>query len=129
VTVTFRDRPSVASGTWTQAGWAYAKSAWADIVFDLSRGLYELDWFVVIERQAKGDTHLHALVGFWGTIDVSRVRKYLWTRYGFNRVVKYNPEGKAARYVSKYVTKDLGGWEVSPSIAKRLQGSGTARLP
>ena len=81
--------------------------------------------FVGVERGHTGGLlHLHALLG-----NVAHLRPYCGTRLapgvwgrdcclihawpcGIARVLPYDPTLGAAYYVSKYVTKELGEWEL-----------------
>lgn len=76
-------------------------------------------WFLGFEdgRQL-GRLHLHALVG--NTFDVSaRFMSKAW-KPGFSRIVPYRPRLGAAYYVTKYVTKELLDYDVSPNFARAL---------
>ena len=72
-----------------------------------------LAYFVGHEVGAGGRAHLHCLIG---CLDIgaqrSTIWKWWWTRYGRCEVRGYDPERGAAAYVSKYITKELGHYDV-----------------
>jgi len=76
-------------------------------------------WFVGFEDgRLLGRLHLHALLG--NTYDLTPgFMKTLWSS-GFSRIVPFQPKLGAAYYVTKYVTKDLLDYDVSPNFAKAI---------
>ncbi len=94
--------------------------AWARFVQWLrTEGNPSVTFFVGHEVGSRGRIHLHCLLG---ALAPDTPRRALWAwwfeRFGRAEIVGYEPTKGAARYVSKYVTKelahydlDLGGWE------------------
>lgn len=78
-----------------------------------------LYWFMATEygRRA-GRLHLHALTGNTDTLERSRLQ-HEW-RDGFSRVLDYQPHLGATHYLTKYITKDLADYDVSPHIREAL---------
>lgn len=76
-------------------------------------------WFVGHENgRLLGRLHLHALVG--NTREVSpAVMEKLWTP-GWSRIMPYQPTLGAAYYVTKYVTKEMLDYDVSPNFKRAL---------
>ena len=94
----------------------------------------DLGYFVGHEVGKLGRLHLHAL--FSGAVDVDQVgvlnsqglrSKDIWhwwfKRYGRAQVLPYDPTRGAAAYVSKYVTKEMGHYDVA-----NLRGADPARV-
>lgn len=76
-------------------------------------------WFVGFEDgRLLGRLHLHALVGNTRDLEPSYLSK-VWTA-GFSRIVPYKSKLGAAHYVTKYVTKELLDYDVSPNFASAL---------
>ncbi len=116
LTLTFRDPPAN-NRNWTQPGWGYAKKAWGELTERVRPALGELYWFRAFEVQKwRGVPHIHALVGGLDNKRYAEVAAWYWQRYGFIRVLDYEPQLGAGFYVSKYVTKELGDIKVSPSL-------------
>jgi hypothetical protein len=80
-------------------------------------------WFVGFERGHQlGRLHLHALLG--NTRDISRCfLEKTWVS-GFSHIVPYLPSHGAAYYVTKYVTKELLEYDVSPNFARAIAARG-----
>ncbi len=84
---------------------------------DQSEFWYRSDYygFVVTEDgRLNGRTHLHALMGTLGHLEA--YRKELWRewhqRFGRARLEPYDKGKGASGYIAKYITKELGEWEV-----------------
>lgn len=68
-------------------------------------------WFVGHEVGAQGRLHLHCLLGPL-TIKRSEAWQWWFTRYGRSEVKGYDPEQGAAKYITKYITKELAHYDV-----------------
>ena len=76
-------------------------------------------WFVGFEDgRLLGRLHLHALVGNTREMSTAYMAK-LWTP-GWSRIVPYLPTLGAAHYVTKYVTKELLDYDVSPNFDRAI---------
>lgn len=116
VTLTFRD-PSPGPTQYTKPGWARAKSAWRDFTKFVDPPLGGLRWVRAFEEQPwRGVPHVHALVAGMNTRQFKPVSGFLWKRYGFCRILEYDRELGAQFYLTKYVTKELADFELSPHI-------------
>ena len=81
---------------------------------------------------AGGRFHIHALVG-----NVAAERRLYWMdewnrRAGYARILPFEAGRGAAYYVSKYVVKQFGDWDLSENIAAFRQYQpvlGSARVP
>jgi len=116
VTMTFRDvRPT--QGNWTRPGWAYASRAWSEFTGFVRPAVGALVWVRAFELQVdRGVPHIHALVGGLDSVRWRPAADWLWKRYGFNRILEYDPELGASHYISKYVAKELGDFAFSDSL-------------
>jgi len=112
------------TGGHTAYGWAASESHWRSFIREVERqgsprGTF---WFRGREpNPARYGTHFHALIGGLGGVDVARLaplREWWWTRYGFNRIVQYEPGRGAGHYVGKYVAKQLGDLTFSPNAGQ-----------
>ena len=110
VTLTFRQ----ASGP------DYARRAFGQWIRRLEReARTRLLWFVGFEDgRLLGRLHLHALVGNTDGLAESTLEE-AWTP-GFARIQRFQPRLGAAHYVTKYITKDMLDYDVSPALARRL---------
>lgn len=123
-TLTFRDRTREEQARgWTRAGWAYttkACDAWLKHLGEV-KGLQDIHWLRAREMQAdRGVSHWHALVG--GVSELRRMDEVDWwygKGYGFARVLPYEHEKGASFYLCKYVTKELGDVQFSPSLTMK----------
>lgn len=76
-------------------------------------------WFVGFENgHLLGRLHIHSLVGNTRDVSIAFLAKE-W-RHGFSRIERYDPNRGAAHYVSKYVTKDLLDFDISPHFDRAL---------
>ena len=76
-------------------------------------------YFRVVEYQARGTLHYHALIG--GVGDIRRLDfKDFWEHNGFARVEKYEAGKGANFYVGKYLTKDAGDIRFSHNLTRHL---------
>jgi len=81
-----------------------------------------LDWVRVFELQRdRGVPHIHALVGGLDSLRYGEVGRFMFERYGYTRILEYDPALGATYYLTKYVTKELGDIEFSPSIGLRAR--------
>jgi len=114
VTLTFRD-PQPHSGNWTKPGFAYAARAWEDFMQFVRPPIGPLQWVRFFELQRdRGVPHIHGLVKGLDSVQYKQASEMLWSRYGFNRILEYDPKLGAAHYVTKYIAKELG--DVSFSV-------------
>lgn len=119
-TLTFRDRtPEEVKSGWTKVGWAYSSKACDAFLCHVGevKGLHDVHWLRAREIQRdRGVPHWHALIG--GVKDLRRDAAWQWwhERYGFARILPYEREKGASFYLCKYVTKELGDIEFSPSL-------------
>jgi len=121
VTLTFRD-PATDNPYWTKIGWAYAKNAWRGFVRALGQQAGEIYWFRATEFQRwRGVPHFHALVGGVGKLRRDEAWSWWFERYGFARILPYDPTKGAGYYLCKYVTKELGDIEFSKNAEKFLK--------
>lgn len=80
-----------------------------------------LFWFYGTEYGKLGRLHLHALTG--NTDGMGAVLNAEWYQdanrgaRGFARVKEYDPLLTAAHYVTKYITKSLADYDLSPQLA------------
>jgi hypothetical protein len=117
VTLTFRD-PNPSAGNWTRPGWSLAKRAWVEFAEFVRPSVGALQWVRCFEIQReRGVPHIHGLVGGLDDTRYSEVSAFLWRKYGFNRILDYDPAKGAAYYINKYVAKELGDIEFAPTIA------------
>lgn len=76
-------------------------------------------WFVGFEDgNLLGRLHLHALVGNTDVLSEETLTE-AWTA-GFSRIERFQPGLGAAHYVTKYVTKDLLDYDISPNISRAI---------
>lgn len=82
-----------------------------------------ISWFRADEYGEKfGRFHFHLLIG-----NVAALHRFTWmerwkARNGIARILPFDPTQGAAFYVSKYVAKELGDWDVSSNLdAFRIQ--------
>lgn len=121
VTLTFRD-PSEAeiSRGYTKRGWKYAENAYNRFLGRVKPALGELVWVRALEWQKwRGVPHIHALVGGLDNTKYAEVASWYWGKYGFSRILDYDPQLGAGFYLSKYVTKELGDIALSDSLKHR----------
>lgn len=116
-TLTFRDITQ--RGTWTKPGWQYTQGAFDRFLVFLRelRGLGDPSWVSCREYQHwRGVPHFHALIN--GVADLRRDEAWAWwfPRYGFARILPYNPQLGAGYYLCKYVTKELGDIRFSDTL-------------
>jgi len=77
-------------------------------------------YFRVVEYQARGTLHFHALIG--GVGDIRRLLfKDMWELNGFARVEKYEAGKGANFYVGKYLTKADGDIRFSHNLTNHLK--------
>ena len=119
-TLTFRDRTEeeVKRG-WTKVGWKYSERACDGFLgwLTLVKGLGDIWWFRAREYQHwRGVPHWHLLIG--GVEELRRDEVWAWwfDRYGFARILPYDPGLGARYYLTKYVTKELGDIGFSPNL-------------
>jgi len=118
VTLTLRD-PSPNTRGWTRPGWAYAAKAQDAFLARLKPALGELYWVSVLELQKwRGAPHKHLLVAGLDDTKYAEVGKWYWEKFGFCRILDYDPTLGAGFYLCKYVTKELGDVAFSPSLTK-----------
>lgn len=120
-TLTF-DQSKAGTGSHDVVGWSLSRRYWDEWATGIAEraGLPGIYWFRGREPNKNNrGTHFHALIG--GVEDLRRSDAWsAWSRHGFARILPYGEdhEGKplqgAARYVSKYVVKELGDLEFSP---------------
>lgn len=120
LTLTFREpSPEEIRRGYTQRGWGYAKRAYNQFLGALPAPLGVKHWVRMFEfSRWRGVPHIHALIT--GVADLRRDEAWNWwfTRYGINRIVPYDPNLGAGFYLCKYVVKELGDIEFSPSLTK-----------
>ena len=124
VTLTF-DPSLVRSGTRTMWGWDASNRAFDRFLTQLtpqargSQGLSGSLWWVRGREphHDSGGTHFHALIGGLEPT-VSRRAAWEWwkVRCGINRIEPYDPARGAAHYLTKYVVKQLGDVQFSPTL-------------
>jgi len=108
VTLTLRD-PKPSSGNWTRPGFAKANAAWDDFAGFVRPALGSLEWVRFFEMQKeRGVPHVHGLVKGLDDTRFKPVSQRMWERYGFNRILEYDPNLGATHYITKYVVKELG---------------------
>jgi len=76
----------------------------------------QIIWFRGDEFGEKfGKFHMHLLMG-----GVAHLHRFTWMkrweRYGYARIFEFDSNQSAAFYVSKYVTKQFGEWEIGGDI-------------
>ena len=120
MTGTFRDPgPAEQARGWTRVGLAYSKracDAFLRKVGDM-RGMQDHHWFRAREYQReRGVPHYHMLIG--GVAGLRRDEAWDWwfKRFGFARILPYEPDKGARFYLCKYVTKPLGDFEFSDNL-------------
>ncbi|MBA7555026.1 hypothetical protein ES705_47671 [subsurface metagenome] len=125
VTLTFRDRtPEEISRGWTKVGHAYAKTAYNQFLGFLQPALGALYWCRAFETQYwRGVPHIHALVGGLDSLEYAPVAAWYWQRYGFIRVLEYDEQLGAGYYLCKYIIKELGDVQFSPSLIMKHNSS------
>jgi len=119
VTLTFRDRSKEEQERgWTKVGTHYAARAFKIFIKEIQKETKtKVKWVCGLEYQRwRGVPHYHALIQ-----GVSKLRRLDWMdwwygRYGIARIVAYNPKQGASRYISKYVSKELGEINFSESL-------------
>jgi hypothetical protein len=77
--------------------------------FDVNKGF---DYFVAYERHQTGYFHIHGLIGGVSGITDSDMWEVWFKKYGRAKVVTYEPGKGATHYLTKYVTKELCGWDI-----------------
>jgi hypothetical protein len=124
VTMTF-DPKRVQAGTRTQWGWGATSRAWDQFVEHVtpeardSQGLSGSVWWVRGREphHDSGGTHFHGLIGGLDSgVRRDEANRWLWERYGMNRVDPYDPARGAAHYLTKYVVKELGDIQFSRNL-------------
>jgi hypothetical protein len=119
VTLTFRDPPSNDRG-WTKVGWKYAWNAHDEFLSRLQPALGNLYSVSALELQKwRRVPHIHTLVAGLDDLRYSEISKWFWQKYGFIRVLEYDPKMGAGFYLCKYVTKEMGDIRFSESIRNR----------
>ena len=117
VTLTFRD-PTPNTRNWTRPGWAYAERAWKEFCAQASPLQTEFPWIRVTELQPwRGAPHFHALLDIADAEQLRLASSWFSAKYGFNRVLEYDPEKGAATYIAKYVAKDLSDIRFSTHLS------------
>lgn len=105
---------------YTKRGWGYANKAYKEFLGRLRPPIGELVWFRALELQKwTGVPHIHALVGGLDDTRYAEVAQWYWQKYGFIRVLEYDPELGAGFYLCKYVTKELSDIRFSESLKHR----------
>jgi len=105
---------------YTKRGWKYANNACDAFFRHLQPALGSLVWFRAMELQKwTGVPHIHALVGGLDDTRYAEVASWYWQKYGFCRVLEYEPTLGAGFYLCKYVTKELGDIRFSESLKHR----------
>ena len=123
VTLTFRDRPKADYDRgWTKVGTHYASRAFKTFIKEIQKETKtKVKWVCGLEYQRwRGVPHYHALLQ-----GVSKLRRLDWMdwwygRYGIARIVAYNPKQGASRYISKYVSKELGEINFSEGLTNKV---------
>src|SRR5437867_11383675 len=116
VTLTYR---SVGDGQYDRSPhslWWYER-AWTEFVRELSLPVRNVRWVRAWESHKwRPEPHLHALIA--GVADLQRrdAWRWWWDRYGVNRILPYAPDRGAARYIAKYVVKELGDIRFSDNL-------------
>lgn len=83
----------------------------------LQPALGSIQWVRCLELQRdRGVPHIHGLVAQLDDTRFSGASSYLWTRFGLNRILEYNPKLGAAYYLTKYVVKEFGDIAFSPGL-------------
>lgn len=120
VTLTFRDpSPEEIARGYTKRGWGYAQKAYSQFLGMLQPALGALYWFKALEYQAwRGVPHIHALIGGLENTRYAEVAAWYWQKYGFCRILDYDPELGAGFYLCKYVTKELGDIRFSKNLTR-----------
>ena len=107
---------------YTKRGWKYAHNAYDAFLRQVKPALGSLVWFRALELQKwTGVPHIHALVGGLDNTRYAEVASWYWQKYGFCRVLDYDPQLGAGFYLCKYVTKALGDIAFSPGILRGAQ--------
>lgn len=118
----FKGRSSEAMGGWNKIGEGYAVRScdkWLTEVGQI-HGMEDFHWFRAMEYQReRGVPHWHLLMGGMGDTRRDECWKEWFGRYGFARILPYDPGLGARFYLCKYVSKDLGRIEFSPNLVDR----------
>jgi hypothetical protein len=96
---------------------AWYESAWANFVRELDGPLQHVQWVRAYERHKwRDDLHIHALIAGVGDVERRTAWRWWFDRYGVNRILPYAPERGGARYIAKYVVKELGDVRFSANL-------------
>jgi hypothetical protein len=77
-------------------------------------------WFVGLENGSQlGRLHLHSLLCNTRDLSLDFLERS-WTS-GFSRIVRFVPGRGATHYVTKYVTKELLDYDISPNLDAALK--------
>jgi len=77
-------------------------------------------WFLGLEDGNQlGRLHIHALVGGTDSLSESTLEE-AW-REGFSRIERFQVGLGAAHYVTKYITKELLDYDISPNVARAIR--------
>ena len=108
-TLTFRYAPSSASALRSYRRWLNRSGLWL--------GGLPYSFVGTEEGRLFGRVHLHALIGVGRCNDSLQIdREWLWSTwyqsYGRALILPYDRSKGASFYISKYITKELGDYEV-----------------
>lgn len=92
----------------------YARRQFLSFVRRVERDAGPTYWFYGTEFGKLGRMHLHALLGRTELMTRDELQEH-WP-CGFSRFLPYDSQLGAAHYVSKYITKDLADYDVSPGF-------------
>lgn len=125
VTATFDPTKDTTGGTHSVVGWGLSAKYWDEWIakLEVQAGFGAVHWFRGREPNPyRLGTHFHALVGGVGTLS----RRDAWAswhdEHGMARILPYEPRMGAARYVAKYVAKELGDLTFSPNAGLFVKG-------
>ncbi|MFN0181744.1 MAG: hypothetical protein ACKVZ0_23290 [Gemmatimonadales bacterium] len=77
-------------------------------------------WFLGLEDGHQlGRLHIHALVGGTDALGETTLEE-AWEE-GFSRIERFQPGLGAAHYVTKYITKELLDYDISPNVAQAVR--------